>query len=138
MNVFLDTSAFAKRYVSEQGSKKVMTLCEQADSLTVSVICLPEFISTLTRLLREKRLNQADYQHLKLSAIADLSDMDICQLTQHVVASALELLESNQLRAMDALHVACALAVGADKFVSADHRQLKAARNAGLVTLDVS
>ena len=138
MNLLLDTSAFAKRYVSEHGSKKVLALCAQADSLTVSVICLPEFISTLTRLVREKRLNQTDYQNLKFKAITDLADIDICQLTQDVLASALNLLESNQLRAMDALHIACALRVGADKFVSADHRQLKAARNAGLVTVDVS
>jgi uncharacterized protein len=39
---------------------------------------------------------------------------------------------------MDALHVACALAVQPDKFVSADHRQLAAARRAGIKVVDVS
>jgi hypothetical protein len=39
---------------------------------------------------------------------------------------------------MDALHVACALAVEPDIFVSADHRQLLAAQNAGLKIVDVS
>jgi len=47
VKVFLDTSAFAKRYVAEPGSDKVMATCQQADSLVVSVICLPELISTL-------------------------------------------------------------------------------------------
>jgi predicted nucleic acid-binding protein len=41
------------------------------------------------------------------------------------------------VRAMDALHVACALAVEPDIFVSADHRQLSAARKAGLRIADV-
>lgn len=138
MKVFLDTSAFAKRYIAEQGSNKVLELCQQADSLVVCVICLPELISTLSRLVRENILTQADYRKLKGDAMADLADVDICQITQGVLASVVTLLESNQLRAMDALHVACALAIEPDVFVSADHRQLAAARKAGLNVVDVS
>jgi predicted nucleic acid-binding protein len=136
--VFLDTSAFAKRYASEPGSDKVMALCQKADSLVVSVICLPELISTLSRLVRERKLAKADYRKLKGSAMADLADVDICQITPDVMVSAVSLLESHPLRAMDALHVSCALAVEPDMFVSADHRQRSAARKAGLKVVDVS
>ena len=138
MKVFLDTSAFAKRYVAEPGSDKVVALCQKADSLVVSVICLPELISTLSRLVREKKLAKADYPRLKGDVIADLADVDICQITSDIVASVVSLLESHPLRAMDALHVASALAVKPDTFVSADHRQLSAARRAGLRIVDVS
>ena len=138
MKVFLDTSAFAKRYVAEQGSDKVLAVCQQADSLVVSVICLPELISTLSRLVREKKLARADYRKLKGDAMADLADVDICQITPDVLASVVSLLESHPLRAMDALHVACALACEPDVFVSADHRQLSAARKAGLKAINVS
>lgn len=138
MKVFLDTSAFAKRYVVEQGLDEVMALCQQADSLVVSVICLPELVSTLSRLLREKKITKADYRKLKGAAMADLADIDICQITPGILASVVSLLESNPLRAMDAIHVGCALAVEPDIFVSADHRQLAAARKAGLKIADVS
>ena len=138
MKVFLDTSAFAKRYVAEQRSDKVMALCQKADSLVVSVICLLELISTLSRLVREKKLTKADYRKLKGDAMADLADVDICHKTSEILVSVVSLLESYPLRAMDALHVACALAVKPDIFVSADHRQLTAARKAGLKTVDVS
>jgi uncharacterized protein len=138
VKVFLDTSAFAKRYVAEQGSDKVMALSQQADSLIVSVICLPELISTLSRLVREKKLSKADYRKLKGDAMADLADVDICQITSGIMNSVILLLESHPLRAMDALHVACALAVEPDTFVSADHRQLLAAQKAGLKIIDVS
>ena len=136
--MFLDTSAFAKRYVLEEGSDSVVALCQQADNLVVSVICLPELISTFSRLVREKRLAKADYQKLKADTMADLVDVDICQITPVILASVVSLLESHPLRAMDALHVACALAVAPDRFVSADYRQLAAARKAGLVIVDVS
>jgi uncharacterized protein len=138
VKVFLDTSAFAKRYVAEQGSDKVMALCLKADSLVVSVICLPELISTLSRLLREKKLTKADYRKLKGETMADLTDVDLCQITVEVLASVVSLLESHPLRAMDAIHIACALTVKSDVFVSADHRQLSAARKAGIKTVDVS
>ena len=138
MNVFLDTSAFAKRYVAEPGSEKVISLCQRADALVVSVICLPEFISTLSRLIREKKLARTDYRKLKGGAMADLADIDICQITSEVLVRVISLLESHPLRAMDAVHVACALVVGPDLFVSADHRQLAAGRKAGLKVLDVS
>lgn len=138
MKLFLDTSAFAKRYVFEQGSDDVVALCQQADSLVVSVICLPELISTFSRLVRDKKLAKADYQKLKAGAMADLADVDICQLTSEILVSVVSLLESHPLRAMDALHVACALAVAADRFVSADPRQLTVARKAGLNIVDVS
>ncbi len=138
MRVFLDTSAFAKRYVAEQGSDKVLAVCQQADSLVVSVICLPELISMLSRLVREKKLAKAAYRKLRGDAMADLADVDVCQITAEVLASVVSLLESHPLRAMDALHVASALACRPDVFVSADHRQLSAARKAGLKIVDLS
>ena len=141
MKVFLDTSAFAKRYVAEQGSDQVLAVCQQADSLVVSVICLPELVSTLCRLVREEKLASAAYRTLKgsmMADLADLADVDICEITQEVLASVVSLLELHPLRAMDGLHVACALACAPDAFVSADHRQLSAARKAGLSVIDVS
>ena len=138
MKVFLDTSAFAKRYVAEQGSDKVIALCLKADSFVISVICLPELISTSSRLVREKKLSKAEYRKLKGDAMTDLVDVDICHITSEILVSVISLLESHPLRAMDGLHVACALAVKPDIFVSADHRQLSAARKAGLKIVDVS
>ena len=138
MKVLFDTSAFARRYVTEPGSDQVLELCQQADSMVVSIICLPELISTLSRLVREKRLAKAAYRKLKADAMADLADVDICQIAPEVLASVVSLLEVHPLRAMDALHVACSLACEPDVFVSADHRQLSAARKSGLKVIDVS
>ena len=138
MKIFLDTSAFAKRYVAEAGSDKLIALCATADALVVSIICLPELISTLSRLVREKKLSKADYRKLKSRATADLANAHVCQLDAGVLVATTSLLEAHPLRAMDALHVACALASAPDKFVSADQRQLSAARKAGLHVVDVS
>lgn len=138
MKLFLDTSALAKRYIAEQGSDTVLRLCREAEQLAVSVICLPEMISTLNRLVRERRLSRAKYQVLKQTLLGDLAGADLCELTTAVMRGVIRLLESNPLRAMDAIHVASAAAYGAELFASADLRQLAAARKLKLRVVDVS
>jgi uncharacterized protein len=138
MKVFFDTSALAKRYVEEPGSEHVRAICAQADALGVSVLVVPELISTLCRLVREGRLSADDYQSLKSAVKADLSDADLCDLSQGAFRQALRCLESYPLRALDALHVGSALVYQPDLFVSADRRQAEAAGGEGLAVVDLS
>ncbi|GAI32781.1 unnamed protein product, partial [marine sediment metagenome] len=62
MKIFFDTSALVKRYVDEPNSDRVIEICRQADRLILSIICLPEMISTLNRLLRENTISAEDYR----------------------------------------------------------------------------
>jgi predicted nucleic acid-binding protein len=134
MKACLDSSAFAKRFVEEQGSDAVEAVCAQASELGLSVLCVPEVISALTRRLRERVLTPLQYLQAKQRLLDDVRDADIIQLTPSVVGSAIQVLEASPVRAMDALHIACALEWGADLFGSADARQLAAAKRAGLKT----
>ncbi|MBP1602748.1 MAG: hypothetical protein H6Q06_2899, partial [Acidobacteria bacterium] len=54
MNVFMDSSALAKRYIEEPGSEVVEEILSSAASLGVSVICLSEVISALCRRRRDR------------------------------------------------------------------------------------
>lgn len=137
MKVFFDTSAFVKRYVNEVGSEKVTEICEQADELALSIICFPEMISTLNRLIREGKLQKTVYQQIKELIEADLKDIEICDLSQPVIACGIECLEKYTLRTLDAFHVACAINVKADIFVSSDKRQIEAAEKEGLKVVKI-
>jgi len=134
VKTFFDASTFAKRYVEENGSQLVDDICQEASELSLSVICVPEIISALNRRIREKRLSHQDYVAVKQYLSDDIRDAVIINLTPEVIATSASLLEASPLRAMDALHVACALESGADLFVSSDKRQITAARKAGLQT----
>ena len=134
MKTFFDASTFAKRYVEENGSQLVDDICQEASELSLSVLCVPEIISALNRRIREKRLSRQDYIAVKQSLSDDVRDAVIINLTPEVIATSTSLLEASLLRAMDALHIACALESGADLFVSADKKQITAARKAGLET----
>ena len=137
MKTLFDSSAFAKRYVEETGSQEVDDICRATTTLGLSVLCAPEIISALNRRVREKQLSRQDYLTAKASLTDDLKDAVVINLTPAVIANATFLLESNKLRAMDALHIGCALEWGAELFVTSDTRQVKAAKRAGLTVKHV-
>jgi predicted nucleic acid-binding protein len=134
MKTFLDSSAFAKRFVEEVGSEEVEDICAGTTELAVSIICTPEIISALNRRVREKALSRTQYSIIKERLAGDLRDAVVVNLTSEILQQGISLLESNALRAMDALHIASALVWRADQFVSADVRQVAAARKAGMKT----
>jgi uncharacterized protein len=132
VKTFFDSSAFAKRYVEEPGSQRVESLCEEATELALSVLCVPEIISALNRRAREGFLTAREYSEAKQHLIQDIRDAVIVNLFPRVVSKCTKILETSPVRAADALHIACALEWEAELFVSADKRQISAARKAGL------
>jgi len=132
MRIFFDSSAFTKRYVSEEGTDAVVQWCDRAAEIALSGIALPELISAFCRLLRESKISESQYQQLKDSLLADIEDAAICDLTPIVLAHSIASLERNTLRGVDAIHIGSAVAMQADLFVSADARQCAAAAAVGL------
>ena len=134
MKVLTDSSALAKRYVLEVGSDKIDQVLQNASQLGLCAILVPEIISGLNRRRRENNLSGGDYRTIKKQLMEDVHDAIVLQVTPAVISCSIKLLETNSLRAMDALHIACALEWRAELFVTADRRQSKAAINAGLLT----
>ena len=134
MKLVVDSSAFAKRYIQEEGSEDIDLFLQRASDLALCTILVPEIISGLNRRLREGFLSKRDYRKAKTQLLEDVHDATVIQLTPSVISHSVKLLKNNVLRAMDAFHVACALEWPADLFVTSDQRQLIAAKNAGLLT----
>ena len=134
MKLLVDSSAFSKRYVQEYGSEEIEGFLQRTAELALCIILVPEIISGLNRRLRERILTTNDYRKLKNQLLEDVHDATVIQITPSVISHSVKLLERNVLRAMDAFHVACEMEWQADLFVTADKRQLIAAKNAGLLT----
>ena len=134
MKLVVDSSAFAKRYVDEAGSDELDGFLQNASKLALCVIVVPELVSGLNRRLREGSLTSKAYRKVKRLLMEDVHDATVLQLTPAVISRSVNLLEKNVLRAMDALHVACALEWNAELFVTSDKRQFDAAVNSGLLS----
>ncbi len=137
MKTFFDSSAFAKRYINENGSDLVEELCCNATELGLSVICVPEIISALNRRTREKYLSPQQYTHAKKLLAQEVADATIIQISSQVITQTIYALETSMVRTLDALHLASAVQWRADIFVSADKQQIKAAHHLNLQTKQV-
>ena len=134
MKLVVDSSSFAKRYIQEAGSDKLDDLLQHASNMALCVILVPELVSGLNRRLRDGAITDRNYREAKKQLLDDVRDATVLQLTPAVVSRSVKLLENNVLRAMDALHVACALEWKADLFVTSDIRQFNAAIHSDLRT----
>ncbi len=128
MRVCLDSSALAKRYVAEIGSDRVAARCAGADEVILSVLCLPELVSAFNRLRRERRLSAKRYRRFKRDLASDVAQAVVIDVTPAVIERSIRCLEAMPLRALDALHLACALESRCELFLTADARQAEAAR----------
>jgi predicted nucleic acid-binding protein len=64
MLAFFDSSALVKRYVAEEGTEAVISLCDRASEIGLSGIALPEIISAFCRLRREGKISDVQYRQL--------------------------------------------------------------------------
>lgn len=134
MKTFFDSSAYAKRYIEEPGSRAVDAICMEATELALSIVCIPEVFSALNRRVRERKLSPAQYDKAKKRLSQEIEDAVIINLTSPIIALCTRILEDSPVRAVDALHIACAIQWETELFASADKQQIAAAKKAGLRT----
>ena len=132
MRTFFDSSAFAKRFIEEPGSDEVEKICQKTESIGLSSLCLPEIISALNRRVREKSISRKSYSIIKKRLLEEIEDADLINVIPEIIARSILLLEKNKLRTIDAVHLASAIIWETDLFISADQRQIAAAKKSGL------
>lgn len=128
----------AKRYVREPGRAALMKLV--ARQKVVSSVLMPaELHSAFARRVREGTLATIALPRLFTRVAADREHWTLVAPTPEVLAEVEALLESHQLRTLDAVHIASARVfqrrLGTPVvFASADVRQISAAAREGLST----
>jgi uncharacterized protein len=140
---YFDTSALAKRYVVEVGSSWVQAVVAQQSGqmFYTSVLTQPEIVSALQRRVREGTSEADQAQQLAQRVLEHMTQSyALATITPPVITQACALLHRHPLRAYDALHLACALAVreaithqqlSGPVFVAADDALLAAAAAEG-------
>jgi predicted nucleic acid-binding protein len=136
---YVDTSALVKRYVAEVGSAWVRQMVARPVQhvLYTAALTEVEVRSALQRLVREGRLDTAQAQRLTQRVTQHFTRRyQVLPITRALVMQAGLVLERHPLRAYDAVHLACALAVRRlmrqrgmppPRFVAADGALLAAA-----------
>ena len=137
MRVAIDTSALIKRYIAIQGGEELAAILANATSLHIAPHCRVEMHSALNRLRLAKQMSGAACRAALAEFEQDMVDFQVTPWSTDVEDAAIKMPPNSNLRAMDALHVAAALAVGAELFVTSDDRQAQVAQRLKLATARV-
>ena len=135
MTPYLDSSAFAKRYLIEPGSPGVGELVV-ASTVAISILGRPEVASLLERAARDRRVTRRAADRLQLRFDRDWKDAFVLGFSNSLAESAALLVRRHVLAGADAVHLATALELhrelGDVRMATFDARLWVAARTEGL------
>ena len=132
MRVAIDTSVLVKRYVAIQGGAAVQLTFDEATSVHIAHHCRVEMHSAFNRMRQTLQITPTVYRAAVADFEKELVHFEVSPWTAEIYARAIALLAGSNLHAMDALHVAAALAIDAERFVTSDERQWQAAKRANI------
>ena len=136
---YFDTSALVKNYVQEAGSNRVRKLLREHEFLS-SAITPIELLSALGRRQRQGDINRSAYNSIIVRVKQDRLFWRLVESAPPVLAQAEEIVTNHSVSTLDAIHLASVLVIqeslGARvPFISADERQVAAARECQLDTV---
>ena len=109
MNLYLDTSALAKRYVEEPGSEDVLNWMELADMIGTGLVTRAETAAGMTGLLNRGILTEEDFRLALEQFRVDWIDYHRIPVNEELIARTDFLACQYNLRGYDAVHLASAL-----------------------------
>lgn len=117
--VYFDSSAFVKLVVEEEGSDLAAALWDGADAAVSSRLAYPEVRAALAAAGRDRRLDAQEQRQAESAWAEYWASTRPVELTETVTSHAGRLAAEHALRGADAVHLARALAVGADALLFA-------------------
>ena len=134
MRYYLDSSAIIKRVLIEDGSADLAamlaTLRRMGGTFVTSELGEVEVARALRQSVSQGRLSREGYQTAWDTAF---SGIDTVGLTHEVLVKARSI-GADELRTLDAIHLAAAWVGGADVIITYDERLLRAGMDVGLAT----
>lgn len=132
MNSYFETSAIVKLVIAEEGSEEAGAMWDASDVAITSRLAYAEARAALAAARRSRRLSSDGLSEAK-SALEDrFGELDILEVSEAIAHTAGDLAEEHALRGFDALHLASALALGAEVvLVTWDRDLAKAGRALG-------
>jgi len=133
---YVDTSLLVKRYVGEEGSARARALLRRHRVLSSALLPV-EALAAIGRRRSAGDLSDRDFTGILAALQRDRQRWELVELTSQVLGRAEQLLHTERVRTLDALHIASALevegAIGEKlPFLTSDTRQRVAAARAGL------
>lgn len=139
MIAYIDSSALAKRYISEEGSGAIHSIFEETDYMETSAITELEITGLFERAKREHSLDSPTHRKVMHYFQGDIYNgtLSLVHPSAESWKLAKRLIQQRRLRVLDAIQLATAIAsnkrLGGDvDFICSDEQLLEAAKLEGL------
>jgi predicted nucleic acid-binding protein len=140
MILYLDTSAFLKKYFREAGSDEIIARWKDATGIVTSSVAYAEALASIHRKKRDLKCSNDIFENIIHLFRRDWRSLIRVEVTDELNDWIDKMVSHYPLRGFDAIHLASALIVHdklPEKFLFAcyDNKLLQAAQSAGLQTL---
>ncbi len=137
MIIFIDTSAWIKFFIDEQGTDSVQRfMIEQSQSeenvFVASAVTCAEMTATFRRACKGQRMIEEEYEKILREFREQSTNFTIARVDGSLITLSGNLAETYALKGCDAFQLASALSLHADIFVSCDEELNNAAEECGL------
>ncbi len=138
--IYLDTSAFVKKYVAEEGSENIVTIM-QSSVIATSRLTYPEILSTFVRRFRVGDITNNKLKEILKDFESDWDCFTILDIHEELLPIIKNVIEKHYLRGADSIHLSSALwlkdTINEDvAFVASDINLLNAASSEGLNSIN--
>jgi len=127
MRAFIDTSSLFKKYVDENGSKKMEELLKTVSEIIISPITILEINSIIERRLKEKSLSFSDAKWIEKEFLHDFSFFGVVGFNDLLVGECIRVIRKYQLKVLDGLQLSSAIISKPELFIVSDKRLFNAA-----------
>lgn len=139
MNYYMDASAVVKLYIEEAGSERIREIVfSESNNIFISKITAAEVAAAFSRRQRMKDITEENYGEVFADFLLDYERLFAkSEVTDSVIAIAIELARRQFLRGYDSVQLASAITLNTEineglTFISADVELNNAAKTEGL------
>lgn len=138
MIIFLDTSAWVKFFIEEQGTDEIQAfLFEKSQAsgniFATSAVTYAEIYATFARALKGRRIGETAFLQIKKEFELQWRNVDVPIVDKTLVESSGRIAEKYGLKGCDAFQLASALAMRATIFINSDKELATAAKDSHLI-----
>jgi len=128
MRAFIDTSSLFKKYIEENGSKKLEDFLKLVSEIIIAPVTILEVNSILGRRLKEKSLNPLDAKWIEKEFLHDYDYFGVVEFNDNLVRECIRVIRKHQLKVLDGIQLSSAVLSKPALFIVSDIRLFEAAK----------
>lgn len=139
MRIYLDKSAFVKRYCEEEGSGIINEIFKSDNEIVTSYWTLAEAIAAIDKKVAKRQISEEERDFVLSVLLSDVLDRNITfvKISNEFIETIIEKILAHHISADDALQIFSCIVSLSPIFLASDKGLIRAAKEEGLKAFNV-